>query len=435
MNILSEKLKKVVEERRAEGTSELAIINAIKEDLQYPVLDFVYNSPKYSHLIMYGGTFLRIAYGLPRMSEDLDFQTEKNFDFNKFKTALKNYFKSNFGVEIDMKVKTERSSGTDMAFIEFPNILEEIGLKGHGIFTKLKLRFDVNRFEDADKFETELVPISKDFFAFSIRTYPISTLMASKIGAFLLRGKRGIGADISDCKPRDIFDIMWYMEKKIIPNMDYLKAIHKRINQELLSNTIIDLFDLITGKIINLKDKSFSNDLSLLFYNQNDYASWTRNWKERFRILRNSYEIFEIKQIKNKPAIKEIKVLRDFASENTFFHFIFETVESLSQNILFTISISENWYRYKDFKIAIGNRVQRIEKTIQNFESLNELDKEFVGLFYKKIEDYIKRNNYIILNSQIKTKLIRSSASNLNIKTQVFVDSRSLISNKLEDLL
>lgn len=435
MSILSEKLKTIVEERRLEGTAELAIVNAIKEELQYPILDFIYNSPKNSHLIMYGGTFLRIAYGLPRMSEDLDFQTEKNFDFKSFQKDLTAYFKSNFGVLIDIKIKTERSTGTDIAFIEFPNILEEIGLKGHGIFTKLKLRFDVNKFEDADKFETELIPISRALFAFSIKTYPITTLMASKIGAFLLRGKRGIGADISDCKPRDIFDIMWYMEKQIVPNMEYLKAIHKRIKQNLEAKTVVDLFDQISKKIINLDDKSFSNDLNLLFYSHKEYTEWHRNWKERFRILRDSYEIYKIKQIKNRPAIKEIKVLRDFATGNIFFQYLIETVESSSQNISFSFSIDENWYRYKDFKIANGNRVLRIENKINEIVSLNELDKEFVGLFYKKVEDYLKRNNNIILSPRIKTKLIRSTANNINIKTQVYIDKRTIKKAKLEDLL
>ena len=79
MNIFIEKLKTIVKDRRAEGIPDFAIINFIKEELQYAVLDFIYNNKKYSNLIMYGGTLLRIAYDLHRMSEDLDFQTNKKF--------------------------------------------------------------------------------------------------------------------------------------------------------------------------------------------------------------------------------------------------------------------------------------------------------------------------------------------------------------------
>ena len=48
--------------------------NALKEELQFYVLNFIYHHPEYNTWIMYGGSSLRIIHGLDRMSVDLDFE-------------------------------------------------------------------------------------------------------------------------------------------------------------------------------------------------------------------------------------------------------------------------------------------------------------------------------------------------------------------------
>lgn len=437
MNILIEKLKKVVSMRRAQGTPDIAIINAIKEELQYPVLDFIYNSREYSSLIMYGGTLLRIAYGLPRMSEDLDFQTAEKFNLKKFAENLTSHFKTTYDVDVEINIKTEHLTGTDFAYIKFPGILEGIGLKGYGIYTKLQIRFDINKFSQASDFATEQIPVTKDTYAFSIKTYTISTLMASKIAAVLLRAKRGIGNEISDCKPRDIYDLMWYMgrEPKIIPDMDYLKAIHLRGKKNIEANNVLELFDILLRHVGNLDDKSFARDLSRFFYNPLEFEDWHRNWRERFRMLRNSYEIYKVKKNKGKPELLEVKVTTNESTENTFFHFYFSTEEPINGRVKFTCSLSEYWCIFADFKIPTGNRKKEIEKLTKSNKKLSELDYEYVGLFYEKIEDYLKRNDYILLQPELKTKLIRATADKLDVKTQILLDRRLLLKERFENLL
>lgn len=435
MNILIEKLKNVVNARRAQGTPDNVIINALKEELQYPVLDFIYNSKEYSNLIMYGGTLLRIAYGLPRMSEDLDFQTAEKFNFKKFTEKLTAHFKTTYDVDVETKIKTEQITGTDFAYIKFPNILEEIGLKGQGIWTKLQIRFDINKFSQSSDFSTEQIPITKGTYAFSIRTYTISTLMASKIAAVLLRRKRGIGHEVSDCKPRDIYDLMWYMEQKIIPDMDYLKAIHARGKKNMEANNVLELFDVLLRHVGNLDDKSFARDLSRFFYNPLEYEDWHRNWRERFQMLRNSYEIYKVKAINNKPDLLEVKVMTDFSSDNIYFHFYFSTEEPREGKVKFTCSLSEYWYIFADIRIPAGHRKKEIEHLIKSDRKLVELDYEYAGLFYEKIEDYLKRNDYILLQPELRTKLIRATADKLNVKTQILLDHRLLLKEKFENLL
>lgn len=430
MNILTEKLKNVVNARRALGTPDNAIINAIKEELQYPVLDFIYNSKEYSHLIMHGGTLLRIAYELPRMSEDLDFQTPEKFNLKKFTEKLVSYFKKAYDVEVEIKIKTERLTDTDFAYIKFPGLLEEIGLKGHGIWTKIQVRFDVNQFSRASDFYTEQIPVPKDTYAFSIKTYTISTLMASKIAAVLLRQKRGIGHEISSCKPRDIYDLMWYMSKKIVPNMAYLKAIHSRGKLKMEAKNVLELFDVLLRHVGRLDDKSFALDLKRFFYNPLEYDDWHRDWKKRFRMLKDSYEIFKV-----KPDLLEVRVMTDFSSNDTYFHFYFSTEDSLNRSVQFTCCLTAHWF-YPDFKIPIGHQKKEIESFIKSDKKLAELDYEYAGLFYKKIEDYLKRNDYILLQQKLKTKLITPTAEDhFDIKTQIFLDRRLLVKEKFENLM
>jgi len=435
MNILIEKLKAIVAEQRMEGTKDDVIINIIKEKLQYPVLDFIYNNRAYSHLIMYGGTLLRIAYDLPRMSEDLDFQTDKKFDFKKFEKDLIRYFETTYVIKINVTIKTERLNETEFAFINFPDILEEIGMRGHGLPTVLKIRFDVNTFSKASNFATEIIPKTKDNYVFSMKTYPLSTLMASKVAAVLLRTKRGIENETADCKPRDIYDLEWYMRQKIVPDIEYLKAIYARVGKDIEAQTILDVFDIVTKRVLNLDDDLFERDLKRFFYHPGEYDDWHRNWKERFRLLRNSYEIREVKKNNGAADLQEIYIAEDSSSDNRYFHFWFSAVEPMGERVKFTCILSEYWYIFNDFKISAGHRRKDIEDHIKSNRKLTELDYEYAGLFYGKIEKFLKRSNYVVLQSEIKTKLIRATADKLNVKTQILLDRRLLEKERLEDLL
>jgi predicted nucleotidyltransferase component of viral defense system len=419
MNLLLEKLKNIVEEQRAKGYSDIVIINSLKEYLQYAVLDFVYHNAKYSHLVMYGGTLLRICYDLERMSEDLDFQTSRPFPFEEFKEDIIQHFKGTYDLEIEVKTKAEKETGTEVTFLKF-NILPELGITG--TWQKLKLRFDVNNFEKMDQFQTEVIPKSKNNFTFAIRTYPISTLMASKIAAVLLRNQlRNIKGEITDHKPRDIYDLMWYMDKKIIPNLAYLKAKGIEVKNQR------ELFDTIALKVMNLADNLFQKDLGQFFYRQDMYDDWFRNWRERFITLRNSYEIHEIIEL------AWIRFGMDPMSENRYFHFVFKAKNE--QVVKFTFILASGWYLYA--KKREVQREPKIEEKISEEcrAEMNTLDYQYIDTFYKKIARYLEKNDHIVLQSKIESKMIRYTADKLDTKSQILLDERLLESVNLEDLL
>ena len=155
--------------------------------------------------------------------------------------------------------------------------------------------------------------------------------------------------------------------------------------------------------------------MAQFFYDPAELDFWLHDWRERIISLRKEYDIFRIKDI------HEIYVKKDFSSDNRYFYFWFETESDMLVKI--TVALSGYWYVFADCKIAPGYRKKDIESHIVRKEKLKELDYEYIGLFYAKIEDYLKRNNKIVLQDEIKTKLIRSNADNLNVKTQVWLQS------------
>src|SRR3989338_5479871 len=94
--------------------------NALKEDLQYYVLNFIYHHPRYSNWIMYGGSALRICHGLDRMSVDLDFEIASEITvafLGEIKEALEKHFSNTYGAESDfLTIKITSGRGLLLRF-------------------------------------------------------------------------------------------------------------------------------------------------------------------------------------------------------------------------------------------------------------------------------------------------------------------------------
>ncbi len=88
--------------------------NALKEIVQELALLGLYRGGFFNHAAFYGGTALRIFYGLDRFSEDLDFsllQPDKTFQLAKFIGPLRDEL-SAYGLEmtVEEKIKSNRSA-------------------------------------------------------------------------------------------------------------------------------------------------------------------------------------------------------------------------------------------------------------------------------------------------------------------------------------
>lgn len=89
--------------------------NALREMMQEIALAGLYRSGFYKHAAFYGGTALRIFYGLPRFSEDMDFsllEKKESFRLAPFLDAVLQEFQS-LGLQVSITEK-EKSMATSI---------------------------------------------------------------------------------------------------------------------------------------------------------------------------------------------------------------------------------------------------------------------------------------------------------------------------------
>ncbi len=277
-------MKTIVEESKGED-SFAKIRNKLKEYLHYFVLDFIYNS-EFKDMIFYGGSCLRVVYGLPRMSIDLDFEADKKIDFKKLKKSLEKYFKEDLDLKDKIRVRGEKKEdNVNCLFLNF-SLMNEIGLSTQKD-EMLKVRIDVRMV--SKEYLKKLVPIltlkSKYGKSFVIKHYDLPILFASKLMAILDRPKKGfsVGGEEEkiDFKGRDFYDLIWYMEKRIQPNKEMLKLKGEK-------GSVKDVFNKIGLFISKRKLKrGLKKDLEPLFLKPVD--SFVDNFANIFRRLKKEH--------------------------------------------------------------------------------------------------------------------------------------------------
>lgn len=398
--------------------------NTLKEELQFYVLNFIYHHPKYSSWIMYGGSSLRIIHGLDRMSVDLDFEvshtiTEKFLE--ELKKEIEDHFTNTYGAGPDfLTIKITTGRGLLLKF----HVGEELS-SGHPS-KQVHVKIDLNHFV-APKTVTERRPINRDQLSFVIITYNMSSLMASKLAAIFLRGTRGVGEALYEEKGRDIYDLLWYMNKKVVPDFDYLIA--KGID----AKDPRALFYKLTLQINGVSNENLKQDLEPLFVDKTYIQNWLKNWRESYFRLLDEYKIRTIKELES------IGMHQDFHTGTLSFVYWYATEDGGSARVVY--NLSEYWIIFSE-----GNLQVEIDKKLEekfdfksngarSRETSQEKLKQYATLFYQKTEKYFKKTNGIILGDSIITKVIRITADNLNQKEQIVLNTSALLSCELDDLL
>ena len=402
--------------------------NAAREALQYFVLNFIYHHPKYNNWIMYGGSVLRICHGLERMSVDLDFEIDNEVT-NNFLSELKDdivkHFKDTYDIDSDLlTIGTTNNRGITLKF----HIGEKLNLSFHS--NQVHIKIDLNHFVARPKIVTENWPQDEYQLSFIIKTYNMSALMASKIAAVFLRGQRGVGSAIYEEKGRDIYDLLWYMSKKIVPDLDYLVA------KDVKFADPKELFNKITIKILN-NDKTDANlkqDLTPLFANQTYIFDWLKNWRDTYLRLLDDYQIYTVTEL------EEVEVYQDFRNDILSFAYWYKTEEGRRVNI--TYKLSDYWIHFceGDLLTESSEKIKKLysESNVRNRNN-NSASRnkrvQYAELFYKKTENYLKKINRVIAGDTITTKLIRMTAEKLNPKEQILLNKSTLLNCELNDLL
>lgn len=195
---------------------------ALREIMQEIALAGLHRAGFFEKAAFYGGTALRIFYGLNRFSEDLDFsllEVNPGFSLNKYLDAVLAEFES-LGMQVSVREKQKTiQTNIESAFLKSETIWKELILENiipqSGLDQKanILIKLEVDR-EPPLGFETEERLLLKPF-SFYVKCFSISDLFAGKMHALLFR-KWG-----TNVKGRDWYDMEWYIKKGIPLNLHH----------------------------------------------------------------------------------------------------------------------------------------------------------------------------------------------------------------------
>lgn len=209
--------------------------NLLKESLQFYILDFVVNSAWGKRLVLRGGTCLRFCFGLPRLSEDLDFDVEDwgFFDISKFNLDISNYFAKKLQYS---KLVTKISGSKRIIYLKFP-ILKDLGAKAEGDTNTIHVRLDFAPVPTV-AYKVDVSIKSTPNFSLVIRRYSLEDLMAGKISAIINREAFEGESKVERFKGRDFYDLVWFLEKGVSPNWKFVEKVTKLSKNEAFSRLI-----------------------------------------------------------------------------------------------------------------------------------------------------------------------------------------------------
>lgn len=182
--------------------------NILREYLQYKILEIIFNSDAGHKLSFIGGTCLRIAHGLNRFSEDLDFD---NLSLGKEEfLELSDDIEKNLELEGYIIEKKSVFKGAYRTYFRFLHLLFDQGLSSH---KEERLMIQLDTEPHHYEFKPQIFILNKFDVFTGISVTPVRILLSQKLFAFLNRKRP---------KARDIYDII-FLFGKTEPDYEYLE--------------------------------------------------------------------------------------------------------------------------------------------------------------------------------------------------------------------
>lgn len=284
--MLEANLKQIVAEKKKAGVRPVVIKNYLKEYLQLLILERIYNHPLWKKLIFTGGSCLRLCFGLPRLSEDIDFdwrvEDVRELALANLAGDLKTTLRKQYNWE-KVDIKVQRKS---RIYLKFP-ILRKLGLATSSESDKLYVKVEVTK-NESRFFQTDFTVVNEYHFNFLAYHYDLPTLMAGKINAVLKRlWFKGRKQEV-DIKGRDFYDLFWYLQKGVWPNWPRLADLTG-------INTPYELGKELERRIERAVTwQKLSYDLFPLLENQEFVSDFARN----YQILMKKY----LEELKKKSS-------------------------------------------------------------------------------------------------------------------------------------
>lgn len=262
--------------------------NAIKEIIQEIVLCGLSRGGFFDKAAFYGGTALRVFYGLNRFSEDLDFALltpDPNFDLTKYFSYIEKEVQA-YGLNLKVATKEKTKVSTIVSAFLKGNTKEHIliffennSIQSNNSMKNIKIKFEVDINPPAGanyEFKYKLLPSPHQ-----VRLYDEPSLFAGKVHAILCRNWN------YRTKGRDLYDYIFYLSKNISVNLKLIKE--KLIDSKFISRdeefNLDILKEMLNKKFleINYTDAkedviSFISDVMILdLWNDNFFIEITKN--------------------------------------------------------------------------------------------------------------------------------------------------------------
>jgi predicted nucleotidyltransferase component of viral defense system len=228
----------------------------------------------------YGGSALRIFYGLNRYSEDLDFsllEVDSSFSIEPYFDSIIGEFEA-IGMKVTIKeMKKTNQTNIDSAFLKSETVWKELILDGiipqAGVQASpgIKIKLEVDR-EPPLGFETEEKLLLRPF-SFYVKCFTLSSLFAGKVHALLFR-KWG-----TRVKGRDWYDLEWYIKNGVALDLHHF-LLRAKDTGDWKEDTITrdQLIQLLNAKIDSVSFDGIRDDIIRFIPDESVLDIWSRQY-------------------------------------------------------------------------------------------------------------------------------------------------------------
>ena len=245
--------------------------NATHEVMQQITLAGLYRGGFFDRAAFYGGTCLRIFYGLQRFSEDMDFsllQPDENFKLENYFDAIISEFHALGREVIITRKEMKTQTNVESAFLKDNTEIYDLSFSTE---KKIKIKIEVDT-QPPLGFLTEqkllLLP-----FSLMVRCYKLKDLYAGKMHALLFRNWK------NRVKGRDWYDFEWYVRNDIKLNLDHLQKRTKQINNITEHDFTFDVFKKMIKERIKKTDINIvKNDVRPFLKDPSEIEIWSSEY-------------------------------------------------------------------------------------------------------------------------------------------------------------
>ena len=223
--------------------------NALREYLQWLILQALDDGGYRPKLAFTGGTALRLIYGTQRFSEDLDFSLiiKKGYHSDALKDLILQRLRR-WGLQAEVhQFKDERTVAS--FFIRFRELLQPLKLSPN-VEQKMAIKVEVDKNPPSGGHVEDFLfqgPVT-----FLVNHYDLPSLFATKLHAFLFRRYD---------KGRDYYDLFFFLGKNIEPAMGLFRNAVRQTHPEEQFASWRDVLSAVRSKVFHMDEKKILADV------------------------------------------------------------------------------------------------------------------------------------------------------------------------------